>query len=43
MPLEVQIGEEVTFLNGDARLDQTRVDDDPLAHGSTLSALSGDP
>jgi hypothetical protein len=37
MPLEVEIGEEVTFLDGDAGLEHTRVHDDAFAHGSTSS------
>src|SRR6059058_913346 len=43
VPLEVQIGEEVTFLDGDAGLDRARVDDNALAHGSTPWARSSDP
>ena len=35
MPLDVQLGEEVTILHGDAGFGQTGVDDDPLSHGST--------
>ncbi len=35
MPLEVELGEEVTLLDRDAGFEQTGVDDDPFAHGST--------
>src|SRR5436309_3987132 len=34
---------EVTFLDGDAGLDRTRVDHDAFAHGSTPWAPSRDP
>jgi hypothetical protein len=35
VPLEVQLGEEVTFLDRDPRLERAGVDDDSFAHGST--------
>ena len=35
MPLEVQLGEEITLLDSDSGFGETRIDDDPFAHGST--------
>ncbi len=35
MPLEIELGEEVTFLDCDPRFGEARIDDDPFAHGST--------
>src|SRR6185503_1243345 len=34
VPLEIELGEEVTLLDGDAGFEQADVDDDALAHGS---------
>ena len=34
VPLEIDLGEEVTLLDGDPGFEQTDVDDDALAHGS---------
>src|SRR5439155_10767413 len=35
VPLDVELGEEITLLDPDARLGDSSVDDDPFAHGST--------
>jgi hypothetical protein len=35
MPLEIQLGEEITLLDSDPGFGETRIDDDPFAHGST--------
>ncbi len=35
MPLEVQLGEEITLLDSDSGFGETRIDDDSFAHGST--------
>jgi hypothetical protein len=35
MPLEIQLGEEITLLNSDSGFGETRIDGDPFAHGST--------
>src|SRR5574341_106237 len=34
-PLEEEVREKITLLDRDASLDESGVDDDPLAHGST--------
>src|SRR5262249_56326555 len=38
MPLEIELGEEMTFLDRHARLQEVGVDHDALAHGSTPPA-----
>src|SRR5215831_68140 len=35
MPLEIELGEEITLLDSDPGFDEARIDDDPFAHGST--------
>jgi len=43
LALDVQLGEHVAVLHGDARLDETGIDDDPLSHAQPRSRARRTP